>query len=162
MFKTLPAVMRASALTLAVSSFAPTALAQAATFNVRDADHPARAAFQVRLCTFGWPPGCGQVASQYRVPTGHRLVIEFVSATCLVGVVTQRMGYMSVTTRVDGTFANHYFVPIASAGQIERVSLVSQPARIYADPDTTVDPSATSSGGDVGCLVTLSGHLVRL
>jgi hypothetical protein len=131
------------------------------TPTVRSADEPARNAFQALLCTVAWPAGCGNLPSQVVVPTGKRLVIEFVSGQCLTGSDSEKIAYATLTTTVGSSGAIHYFVPMAAPGsEGARTSVFSQPVRIYADGGRTVDSSAASTNGNVGCLISLSGYLV--
>lgn len=165
MIKTLNAVLRASALTLAVSLSAPNVGAQtpAPTFSMRDADHPARAAFQITLCTPSYLPGCGDTPSQYLVPAGHRLMIDFVSGRCVTGSSVEKIGAFLLTTRAGGTTATHYFVPSAGTlGTNDANGLLTHPTRVYGDPETPVAASVFASPGNNGCLVALSGNLVKI
>jgi hypothetical protein len=133
------------------------------TPTVRSADEPARNAFQIALCTIGWPPGCGNTPSQLAVPTGKRLVIEFVSGACLNTTDNDRIASARLSTVVGGSVASHVFVPMAAPGlEGSRVTGFSQPARIYADGDSNV--SVIAGGlptGNVGCVISLSGYLVK-
>jgi|SRR5215469_2220152 len=107
--------------------------------------------FQTRLCDTATCVASHQ--DTFTVPTGHRLVIEFVSGRCDVSEAT-----VFLSTTVSGTTVLHNFVPLHTSNAVGTEGSFSQPTRLYADPGTNVVVS-----GDVPfptCTnVTLSGLL---
>jgi hypothetical protein len=117
--------------------------------------------------TVGKPVNQG-LATVYTVPSGKRLIIEFVSATVLVGSVSD-MGTMLLRTALldeNGLpdIKVHRFVLTpqdtwAGGFRLE----ASQPTRLYADPGTDVEVEfscSTCSGIGAQSEVTISGFLM--
>lgn len=131
--------------------------------QVRDADHPARHAFQTHLCTAGWPPGCvaGSGAS-FIVPANKRLVMEFVSAHCVAQPATETLSNLTVSTLVNGVAVTHNLVPVfMGSTATAKIYAAAQQMRLYADPGTQVSASAGGFPiGQSGCLVGISGTMV--
>jgi hypothetical protein len=114
-----------------------------------DKDDGLRQPFQAELCDTASCVTGGQ--NTLSVPSGHRLVIEFVSGRCDISEST-----VFLSTKMHGTTVAHNFVPVRTVNNTE--GSFSQPTRIYADPGTNV-----SLSGNVPfptCVsVTLSGYL---
>ena len=130
----------------------------------RDADHPARHAFQITLCTAGWPPGCiGGSGPSYTVPANKRLVIEYASAICLAPL-DHSLTSITLLTVAGGTVVSHHLVPVQVATTAtSKHYTAAQQMRLYADPGATVNGSAAGTPtGSVGCLLPISGTLVDL
>jgi len=113
----------------------------------------------------------GGLATVYTVPEGKRLIIEFVSATVLVGSVSDR-GFMILRTALFDENGSphpdiqvHYFVLTPQDTWAGGLRLhASQPTRLYADPGTDVE---VQFGCNIGCSeiyanseVTISGFLM--
>ena len=119
--------------------------------------------FQKALCIENGISGCGaDLGHQFTVPIASsdgravvRLVVEYVSGGCALGLGGVQTG-MRLQTVADGATVSHSFIPIATAsGQ----SNVAQATRIYADPGSvltfTVGVLNTPSSQ---CRMQLSGH----
>jgi len=90
------------------------------------------------------------------------LVIEFVSGTCQTNAAT-RILKIGFRTSAAGVLATHSLVPtlLFSTSQ-DRYYAVSQQARIYADPNVSVDlqNEVLTSGPEViNCSIVASGYL---
>ena len=132
---------------------------------VRDVDNPARQPIQRFFIRFPSSPG---PPDPYTVPEGKRLVIEYVSgevtnsATC-----TAKAAGIFTTITNDGTQVGtaHRF-PL-TATTIPLVSVFGQVTRLYADPNTTVQPSFSGVDNTGNCVVPafqliFSGYFVDL
>jgi len=100
----------------------------------------------------GWSSAVPAV-SVYTVPTGYRLVIEFVSA-----INTVDFQDAMITTTVGGVIVDHYLSvqPQASPGE---PGVVSQATMLHADPGSTVRFLGHAGAGGAGITV-ISGYLV--
>lgn len=85
--------------------------------------------FQTALCDTSSCVAAGQ--NSFKVPAGHRLVIEFVSGHCGSSEST-----VFLSTTVRGTTVAHNFVPVRTVNDSE--GSFSQSTRIFADPGTNV------------------------
>jgi hypothetical protein len=132
------------------------------TPTVTDADHPARNAFQITLCTIGWPPGCLSTPSTVHVPNDKHLVIEFVSGQCNTDGANEIMTAAILATTANRAQVSHRFLPVHTLTTATLNGYqVSQQTRLYADPGTAVAASAESyTRGAVGCLLNISGYFV--
>ena len=120
---------------------------------VRDVDNPARQPFQITL--IGLAP-----SNQFTVPSGKRLVIEYVSGRIPAGL-GQQLETVRLLTAVNDATSLHFFTPIFTGGVIESIFTVSQQTRIYADPETLVIVNAEGGGPVLSkMLLTISGYLV--
>jgi hypothetical protein len=96
--------------------------------------------------------------STFAVPAGKRLVIEYVSGTCL----TFPNGSASITATTNGTrlshqFTSHVINPLPTGTPQVAYATFGDLVKIYADPGTTV---SLDGGTDVCLNLTLSGKLV--
>jgi hypothetical protein len=87
--------------------------------------------FQTHLCDTA--PCVASHQDTFSVPSGHRLVIEFVSGRCDVSEAT-----VFLSTTVNGTTVLHNFVPLHTSNANGTEGSFSQPTRLYADPGTNV------------------------
>ena len=181
LLKRLLAITSAGALTLTgtlISAQSATAQGQGAApvriveplpVPVTDSTNPAYHAFQALLCT----SGC-QVAgpepdptTAVHVPTGSRMVIEYISAHCS-SPATSTISIVRVDTRVGGVRRSHlpgppeFRVVSSDSGGDTKVYTFGQMVRIYADPDTDVTASVDGVGLGLACSLSLSGHTVAL
>jgi hypothetical protein len=95
-------------------------------------DASARQSFQERLVAN--IPG-GQFAGQasFTVPTGKRLIIQFVSAGWVVAA-GDRIGQVTVDTETDGVVATHHFAAVFTGPRAGGDTWsVSQDTSLYAD-----------------------------
>ena len=117
----------------------------------RDQDNPALQPFQFLAQPDTRGTGQNQVETDFNVPAGKRLVIEYVSAGIAAGT-----GQVAVETIAGGNLAAWYFLaqpsPVFTRGFF--------PARIYADPGTPVRIFVT--GANTQADVELSGHFVNI
>ena len=120
--------------------------------SVRDVNNPARQPFQTSLTDV--PP-----SNQFKVPSGKRLVIEYVSGRIPVGL-GQQLESLYLLTTVNNAATFHFFTPILTGGVTQSIFTVSQQTRIYADPETFV--TLYSQGGSLTAVLTISGYLVDL
>ena len=97
------------------------------------------------------------------VPTGKRLVIEFVGVD--VNVPSGQKVLAAVGTTLGSATLFHPIVTATLPGVGgQDVFRASQPVRLYADPGTSVGLFITRAGtvGAGHAVVTVSGHLVDL
>ena len=123
----------------------------------RDADSPARQPVEATRRLTG-PATLFDVRSDlYKVPSGKRLVVEYLSATVHEGSNAASYNFqVTVTQGGNDHYAN--FNEVADAAPY---SAASHPVRLYADPGTTVTVDAYTSGQNATALdFTLSGYLV--
>ena len=126
-----------------------------------DVTNPPPVPFQTHLCTFGSPiPNCTDTLT---VPAGKRLVIEYVSGSCISSLVTTAHS-LHINTHVGGVLSDHRaFIQFIAADATLKSYAIAQQTRIYADPGTTVHVGVGGfpiSGPT--CSVALSGHHVTL
>jgi hypothetical protein len=103
------------------------------------------------VCTFS-PGVCSGVID---VPPSQRLVIEFVSAFCIVGG-NNVISNGTLATSTGGSFVDHYLIasaPISNLGGTQGIVTVSQLVRIYTDAG-----SGGSAGGGIGFSFESSGN----
>lgn len=128
--------------------------ASAGPTDVRDVDQPARNPYVMVTTTLT------NTASQIvgTVPSEHRFVIEYVSASCSSPTAVAP----TVLRLTAAGQADHYFAPTIYSGGY--AATVSQMTRIYAGPKSNVILSVfpTTASTAIYCNVTLSGHLVSL
>jgi hypothetical protein len=121
--------------------------------SVRDRDNPARQPFQRRV----------GVGNPLGVPAGKRLVIEHVSTLSSSSGICTLLVFEVLTTVAGVTEAHTFPTQFAGIdGHDVRYYSLSQQARLYADPQTTVELSIANSGaGDCGTRgeFVISGHL---
>ena len=124
----------------------------AAPLLVRDPDNPARQPFVATLLSVN--PN----TSFFTVPSGKRLVIEYVSGqgTLPAG---DKLLFVRLQVETQGSIVLHRFLPVLTGteGNVD-VFLVSQQTRLYADPGSTVILSGPPA--NVIFSVTVSGYLV--
>lgn len=120
---------------------------------VRDVDKPARQPFQKRV---------SEADFEFTVPEGKRLVIEYFSATlnsslnCEANIVLIRT---AVTVSGEEEIVFHRFEPVRTSSLSDHLS---QPTRIYADPNTPVRFLLDSNPNNCGANFSggVSGYLV--
>jgi hypothetical protein len=92
----------------------------------------------------------------FTVPTGQRLVIEYVSGQC--DNSPQNIPPLPIISTVtSGTFNDHTIAMPFAAAAIQTVRL-GQVVKIYADPGTRVQLTVKDAAD---CLLTFSGQLVN-
>jgi hypothetical protein len=134
---------------------------------VRDVDHPA---FEpVRITAERTGGGLSTLEEPfYQVPSGKRLVIEFVSAQCDLGSTSTigplLLGINFVTTGVPFWVEVPFFFPMTSYETNPNLwtSAMAQQTRIYANPGDTLHTVAASGPTETTCYWAISGHLVTL
>jgi hypothetical protein len=138
------------------------------TVDVRNVDNPDRQPLQAVICDFGnlgvsGAPTCGSLFQTFSVPAGKRLVIEFLSGSCMMSA---NIGFnMSFSTTVNGTTASMPLLFTRNAFD-SRFAGLAQSTRLYADPGTVVGITSSSVGtldgnpAFVQCTVNVSGYLV--
>jgi len=97
----------------------------------------------------------------YTVPTGKRLVIEFLDSFCFTPNGNNiDLIALDVTTAGTPIFRNFGLVREALSDPTARFDL-AQPLRLYADPGTAVTPSfqMDDSTGSTSCNIQFSGYL---
>lgn len=120
-------------------------------------DNPAQQPMTVTQPLFNATPGGGAFGDFYTVPTGKRLVVDYVSSGAGAPNDTNHYSFL-VTTRRNGApqYANINELPDGSP-----YSAVSQKVQLFADAGTIVDVEVYSSGAQAtSVFVTLTGHLV--
>lgn len=125
---------------------------------VRDVENPSRQPFQKHVEILV-RPGESAGTRALPVPTGKRLVIEYVSGFGN-SLPSRLIPFLKVTTTVDGNAVSHYVVgnPLTVGGFI-----VSQQVRLYADPNTRVSILAArpdASDQEAKADVSISGYVV--
>ena len=129
---------------------------------VRDVENPAHDPIQVGLQKFN------PAVPNFTVPTGKRLVIEYVSAQ--ISQTDCDFVRYSVTTTVQGVTQEHlFFLQVVGVGFTSpKIFGLSQQTRIYADPNTEVILGRSVDAMDSGCGfsepspdLTISGYLVN-
>jgi hypothetical protein len=117
----------------------------------RDQDNPAQQPFQQIAQPDTRGTGQTRAETDFTVPAGKRLVIEYVSAGIAAG-----NGSVAVETTAGGNPAAYYFInpaaPVSTRGFF--------PTRIYADPNTNV--SVVVTGANTQADVELSGYYVNI
>ncbi len=136
------------------------AISAGETLDVRDAEAPARHAFQTELI-FSVSPGQQYDLGAFTVPAGRRLVIEQVTVDGFTAPAGRLLA--SVKTSVGGALAQHNLV-MQEQGTFNGAAFLvaSQRVRLYADPGTDVEVYILQSdpGGSV-IDATVSGYLVE-
>ena len=135
--------------------------------NVTDLDNPARSPFQALLCG-SFPSGgnlldCQGRPSVINVPSDRRLVIEYLSAHCVLlgGITGVSVALETVVGGVNAAYDVHLSYTPFGTSTVEGSHLT----RIYADPGT-VAFMAFGSGqngqtpGNSQCLLAVSGYTV--
>jgi hypothetical protein len=117
----------------------------------RDQDNPAQQPFQFLAQPDTRGTGQNQVETDFNVPAGKRLVIEYVSAGIAAGT-----GRVTVETIAGGNLAAWYFLSQASPPSTRGFF----PTTIYADPGTPV--RIFVDGTNTQADVELSGHFVNI
>jgi hypothetical protein len=128
-------------------------------------DIPAHNAFaHFQGCTV--PASTHDCSVKITVPSGRELVIETVSVGAALNSGERAVVTMEFTTR--GISTNVLTLPLTFAGSFSTESppdeyAITQPLRVYADPNTTVELDATisDSAGGAGFHFEVSGYLVR-
>ncbi len=127
--------------------------------STKDVDNPARHAVQVTTDVNVFSPNLSATVNSFvNVPSGKRLVIEYVSGRCFLGTLNQQLIVEVGSTLGAGPEARY---TLAETRQ-ETLNVLGGPVRIYADPGTAVNLyfSRDTGAGDASCRVSLSGHLV--
>ena len=96
----------------------------------------------------------------FTVPTGVRLVIDYISAD--IGCAAGGSVLFDVATYLNGAEVESH-LPVFPNGVIlgQQVFSVSSPVRIYADPNSTVTIALLGpSSGSAGSIVGVYGHFV--
>lgn len=126
---------------------------------VYDVNEPAMQPFQQEL-DFDFEPTQLGAGKSFFVPSGKRLVIEFVSAN--IGLSTSKAVSFAITTNANGTIAHHRLLlnELWPNSNFLNYYNVSQNMRIYADPGTEVNIHVNSGGGEGSVFATISGYLV--
>lgn len=125
---------------------------------MKDVDNPARQPFQRAIHEF----------TPFIVPTGKRLVIEYVSADVGTSSTSCDAFRCKLKTTVQGTDLVHFFFPelvsTSPSTAASRQFALSQQTRIYADPNTEVTVNFERNGSPcvfgIGTGLSISGHLV--
>jgi len=108
------------------------------------------------------PTQLGQSVS-FTVPAGKLLVIEYVSGNAFVDIGEAVV--FSVSTTVNGVFANHQLVltPVGPSGGFAKGYTASQSLILYADPETDVTIYVGNTlGGRATMHTSISGYLIDL
>jgi hypothetical protein len=119
--------------------------------------HPFQTNFS---CVFsGYPNFCG---NSFQTPASQRLVIEFISGDC---DLDYGIGIYSVTvdTEVGGKLYGHVLSVQAPVSYGNRPKTISQPVRLYADPNTRIQIFVSLTGNNpIGwtCSFGVSGQAV--
>lgn len=113
----------------------------------RDQDNPAQQPFQW-LTQPAARNGQTRAETDFTVPIGKRLVLEYISAE-----IPEGSGNVTVETTVGGNLAAWYFIQGSSTRGFF-------PTRIYADPGTSVQ--VIVQGSNTQADVELSGHFVNI
>lgn len=101
------------------------------------------------------------VPQSYTVPTGKRLVMEFLDSFCFVPSSSNiDLISLNVTTAGVPIFRNFAAIRQALPDSTARFDL-AQPLRLYADPGTEVIPGFQTDdpSGQAGCNIQFSGYL---
>lgn len=123
---------------------------------VKDADHPDRNPFRVRLCAFG--ANCGGFPSSFTAPPDKNVIIDVISGECLVenGVVLRPL-----TVSVNGTIL-HLFAPndyVAAFPTHTRYQWNKQ-TRLHVPANGNFLFEGLGSAGPASCDAFLSGYTV--
>ena len=122
--------------------------------TVRDADNPARQPVHAFLT----------LSTDYVVPAGKRLVIEWVSGSASIpDVAGDHLVAVLVRTALGGPGAIDQRLPLTPTLVLTRkLYSFAELTRLYADPGTTVSISYSYTGGVSDVIVTgvFSGYLV--
>jgi hypothetical protein len=133
------------------------------TATVKDADNPGRHPFQASLCVPLGDVNCSQPTSLSVAP-GVRLVIEFVSAECLVNGTAPTVLGIGLKTTVNEVSVQHYLSSLNSvtSGASQARGTISQSTQLYADPETNVSPFLVPTPGWTNgfCSMAVSGHTI--
>lgn len=134
------------------------------TPDVRDADNPARQAYQQEV-GLKVEEGMGTGSTDFEVPAGKRLIIEFVSAE--VHAPPGQSCDVRIGTSNGDNGRSHFFAATQVAPtDLGNEIMVSQVTRLYADPGTkvvvVVRRLATSQTGSLQGAVSISGYLVNV
>jgi hypothetical protein len=117
----------------------------------RDQDNPALQPFQFLAQPDTRGTGFNQAETDFKVPAGKRLVIEFASAGVAAG-----NGSVGIETTAGGNLAAWYFIDAPSPV----FTRVFHSTRIYADPGSLVQVFV--NGANTQADVELSGYFVDL
>ena len=132
---------------------------------VRDVENPARQPFQQELF-LSTPDGLLGATEQFTVPSGKRLVIEFVSfsMTWPGGQVTTRAFINVCNASGNSCPASSYLPASFQATEFggSEFFVASSPTRLYADPGTVVSAAVRRNvtAGEGLATVAISGYLV--
>ena len=138
--------------TIPVAVQGPTVIDSSHPVMTNDVDNPARHPFQKTL-RYGQSP--------FTVPTGKRLVIEFVTFAGNVNDGDPFSG--SIDTVVNGEQVRHYFQLHETHTQSGRHMFIdSQTTRIYADPGTDVFAGINFRGDEAFMDASISGYLLDM
>ena len=142
--------------TVNVASLPPISITPPALTPVQDVDQPARAPFQVVVAL----DINGVISTPVTIPTGKRLVVDYVSLEGSTSALTQPVVilYSSVA---GGPSTAYYLGPQASAiatGQFYQ----SEPVTIYADSFAVGLGYANATPAQLTFNVTISGHLISV
>ena len=126
-----------------------------APLPVRDVENPARQPVQFEF----------NGLNDYQVPAGKRLVIEYVSAelNSLASACTKAVATLQTTA--GGVEESHpFYLQLIGTVGTQRDYAVNQQTRLYADPNTMIQPGSRTAGcgGTVIESIVISGYLVDL
>jgi len=118
----------------------------------------------------GWNAGSGLIGNDgtFLVPSGKRLVIEFVSFELTIPTGTRpTFNSVKIVNANSNTIPISFLIPLSFqgsaflGGQNSDVFIGSSPTRLYADPGSTVTLSVRTNNADNGLAeVSVSGYLV--
>jgi hypothetical protein len=128
---------------------------------VRDVDNHVIEPIQINMCR--GPVGkCSKPTSDvFHVPAGKRLVMEYVSGHCTIGVSVPINASAAIATSVGGVGSFHFF-PLVNELQTGGSPLAdwAQQTRIYADGGTAIELITESQANIVPlCQAVVSGYI---
>ncbi len=130
--------------------------------NVDMVNEPVQVPFQIDLCSeIG--SACASPDS-FLVPSDRRLIVEYVSGTCVTNPLANNRFEIHLFTVAGGTPpVNHSFHAVQESSAPDGPFFlfdVTQPTRIYADPGSYVQLSLSFGPGTGACTLALSGFTV--
>jgi hypothetical protein len=130
---------------------------------VRDIDNadrqPVTMVFNYNLPNNVSQAGCGSAGPSYTVPTGKRLVIDYINLTALMDVDTQTPGFS-----LTGMVSAYYPLRVGRAAFGGAAFGSSQPVKVYYEADRVVGGCAFRDSAVSGAAIRadVTGHLVDL
>lgn len=129
---------------------------------IRDVGDATKSPVQFRLCNFAVQNFCSSnEQTLFTVPSDRRLVIEFVSGSCIT--VGSMQGFTVGTASTAGGVGALHLLNLVLAPFSNTILHVSQQTRIYADPGSMVSLAVGGgfgAGASATCTLVYSGHTV--